>query len=493
MKLLPQKKMMIETFTKIETTESLFGDEVAVDKAMNSIEYIGIIGVRKEEGDDRKKRIEKFSVQGAENLMKMDGRLTIIPISDWSTKDVWQYLYTEIEEWCDVDALSTIYAHSSGQSDGECNTVIHGVDAAEKAGCSHSGRFGCQGCMVQGSQDFALQNLVKHYPYMVPIKEWRDIMYEYTFCSWDKRDLYNHRDQKRLMYRLDTNHRSGMVSAGGYSLQSRIEMLRITLKKEAEVCKFENMENYIMISPEELSYIQERHFLEGDIDFNVAQIAMEYGRIAQISIEQHEMSNYIKYFVSRLPTVTASYGININGMAGDAKHTAKCFDWIPAGLFSSKHFKRFATQLALQLKEEVGDDWVKHYLSLLLPDSDLYERTRALIKSKLLIKDQYYPSMREENAIRDEHKKDKVDYLNFISQMSRDMEADAQQHGLFAEEFGLRRTPQEWFESKADTFQDLYSREFEAVKWRDDNQEDDWLENPLIPLSEKMNLLDNWY
>lgn len=483
MKLLPQKKIMIETFTKVETNESLFGDELATKKVMGSIEYIGIIGVRKAEGQDRKARIEKHAVTGAENMMELNGRLTLAPVSEWSSKDIWTYLYTQVGDWCDVEALSKIYAESSGQSDTECNTIIHGEDAAEKPACAHSGRFGCNFCTVVGNSDKALQNLTKNYDYMKPLKQFRDWLYQYTFCSWDKRDLYNHREHKALMYTLDKNHRSGMISNGGYSLGTRKRMLLKALNAESEVRTYENMSEYRMVLDEELKFIQDTWFREGDIHFTARKIAQKYNR--DIAIEPHlmELSKAIKVFIKCLPARTSTYD-----------HCDETFNWIPTGLFGSKHFERFATQLALQLQQKFEDRWREYYFALLDTESVLYHDTVAHVK-KLPISQMYFPSKKEEYTLRNEHKNDKIDYLNFTTQMQNDMDADREKHGLFSEIVGTRRTPNEWFESKEASFQDLYSGYYAAFELQEKGevQDDDWINNPLIPLKEKMQILDGWY
>lgn len=508
MKLKPQQKMMLETFTPdARTTGSLFEADLdsvelyseendrQIKMAVNELKYLGIIGVRKEESADRKERIEKHAVAGAENLMKVDGRLTVTPVSDWTSDEIWQYIYTEALPWVDAAALGQIYAQSSGQADNECNSIVHGQDAADKAGCSMSGRFGCSVCSLQGVADKALQNLTRHYPYMQPIKAFRDwIVSTYTFSSWDNRDLYNHREFKRLDYRLDTNHRSGMTMPGGYTLEVRKLMLDRLLEAESLVQAHQGMEGYRLITDEELHYISRVWFDEGDLAFSAAALAEKYGRHAIKDPQQVEMAVSIKAFMALLPLGTKAHALHTNGFAPDSASAHTMFDWIPKGLYASPHFERFAVQLALQLKERFDARWEEHYFSLAFPGHQGYDRAVGIFHT-LPVSEMYFPSQREEYALREEHREDKIDYLNFVTQMHRDMTADQQKHGLFFEFEGSRRTAEEWFASKSRAFRDLYADYYEAYALQEsgDVPDDDWLNNPLIPMEHKYKILDGWY
>ncbi len=492
MKLIPQQKMMIETFTKKIVEESLFEDDIAVEKVVGKIKYLGIMGVRKEESDDRKKRIEKHSVQGAENLMDFDNRTTIIPISDWSTSDVWNYLYLRTLDWVDGYALSKIYAESSGQGSNECNTIVNGSEEAKKPGCSKSGRHGCWVCSLVLNEDKALQSLVQYYPYMKPLKEFRDwLVNTYTYADWKYRDLYNHKEHKRLMYRLDTNHRSGMVIPGGYTLEVRKLMLTKLLETEQAVQQYEGKENMQLISDEELNYIQERWFKEGDYRFTAKEIANRFNRNVSIKKDLEDMARTISYFAKTFKYSTSSFA---NDYAPDSRFRKDdLFNWIPIGLFSSKHYDRFVTQLAIQMKEVYKDKWISKYLLLLFPKKEKEYKVVLQVVKKLKISVMYFPSIREEECLRFEHSEDKVDYLNFVDQMERDMKADEEEFGLFNFEFSERTTPKGWFESKAKKFQELYKDFFEAYMYGIENQITDFLDNPLIPYKEKDKIISTWY
>jgi len=115
-------------------------------KAINSIlekhtAYIAVVGMRSEESEDRKRRLERLEVKDVPHMKKHEtaGCSLYTPIEDWTTDEVWEYIVKHSSDWIDSDALTTMYAEAMGMSArrfskeaAEKNPVAakaHGLDA----------------------------------------------------------------------------------------------------------------------------------------------------------------------------------------------------------------------------------------------------------------------------------------------------------------------------------------------------------------------------
>lgn len=260
----------------------------AIDDVLNIYGgYIAVTGARKDESADRKERLESNALDGYLHLKKhSDSRCRLLaPIEDMTQEDVWDYIYTKSESWIDSNGLGAIYSEAAGDGD-ECTSVLEGGEAGNKPGCSKSARFGCYCCPLF-EKDKTLNNLAVGNEYLKLIEDFRNWLVQFRDGHWDKRDVYNHRNFKKIEYDRDT-HRKGMVSPGGYSLAFRKEILFKLLEMQDEVQK--TNPEFEAISLAELEFIQDRWLKEGDLELTVVEY-MKYNKEVEIKYDKKLFKN----------------------------------------------------------------------------------------------------------------------------------------------------------------------------------------------------------
>ncbi len=117
-------------------------------------EVIVLLGARKAESATRAQAMANYEIAGSQlrRHSTMPRCLVSTPIEDWTTKDVWAYLFQVSSPWgSDNRALFTLYKQADG---GECPLVID----TSTPSCGNS-RFGCWTCTVVET-DKAMQGFI---------------------------------------------------------------------------------------------------------------------------------------------------------------------------------------------------------------------------------------------------------------------------------------------------------------------------------------------
>ena len=356
--------------------------------------FISFVGVRKDESPDRAARIEKREHEGITGEHEYPNCLMAMPIKDWSTDDVWNYLYKESLPFLDAGILGAIYSQAAGDGD-ECRSMLEG-SAGERAGCSKSSRFGCMICPLAGEKDRTLSNLVRDYPYLKEIELFRQWLVSFQHENWSERDLYNHRDHTKKIYNID-NHRKNMVVPGGYTLEFRKEILKRLKETNDKIVARRGRD---LISKEELVYIQECWIEEGDLDMSAEKI---WGETLDIS----------------------EYHRNILDGALDFKSVAfvrpekESTRWFEPHYMSIPYFKgeindRFAAQFSKQLIDR-GLTPLYFALALygksdILPPKVVFD----YLKDLPLFSKHYFPTSEEEAVVKKEWEEDEISFVTAL-------------------------------------------------------------------------------
>jgi len=251
-----------------------------IDKKIKELfpngEFISVIGTRKDESFSRSARIEKLSIKGTN--LKINDRYpsasNLMPIENWTTKNIWEYLFSQQSDLIDVDFLWKLYSDASGKNANECSFVgAGGKDIDEgKIGCGVS-RFGCWQCYMVRDTDKSLDGLMNSgYDKIELYKEYRDWFWNLTQQGWEKtRDPYNHRTQVRDIYNKggEDNPKFGMTMPKGLTLKIRKQSLKRLLELQTKL-------NEPIITKYEIIEIQKRWLWEGDLGLSAFQEARKY-------------------------------------------------------------------------------------------------------------------------------------------------------------------------------------------------------------------------
>lgn len=154
---------------KIQPTSNYIRDQVA---ACGSA--IILLGVRRDESDARRKRIESYG-NGTDSRLHphndLLGAFVYRPVVDLTTDQVWELLSSHAPPWGGShDRLIKLYRDAAG---GECPIVLSQEDAP---GCgTNSSRFGCWTCTVV-EKDKSLQGFVDsgnhRYSPLIEFRDW---------------------------------------------------------------------------------------------------------------------------------------------------------------------------------------------------------------------------------------------------------------------------------------------------------------------------------
>jgi len=319
------------------------------------------------------------AIDGYIHLKKhSDSRCRLLaPIEDMTQDEVWDYIYTKSESWVDKNGLGFVYSEAAGDGD-ECISVLEGGEAGNKPGCSKSARFGCIICPLF-EKDKTLNNLTKGHEYLSLVEEFRNWLVQFRDGHWDKRDIYNHRDFKKIEYSRET-HRLGMISPGGYTLEFRNEILVKLLKMQDDVQR--TNPEFEIISVTELEFIQDRWLREGDFE----------ERGVDIKYNKELLVNALTLSILQSSETSASIGT--------------------ISYYSHQHQNnRYYAQLALQLEKTTGN--TKEYIYGLsgLSNEISQEEAVKLVLSLPVEITQYYPTPDIEEIIREEWASDTINFV----------------------------------------------------------------------------------
>lgn len=216
----------------------------------DKLEYedvVVLLGVRKDESNARKARIEKREIEGylltPHETLRGRNKLAYVytPIVDFSTADVWDVLYhnnDNLIEFIEGDfptpatawgtsamELFEMYMKGSGDS-GECPFIAD--ESSAKSSCGNS-RFGCWICTVV-KEDKSLNGFIESgHEELKPLVEFR---------KWilDERD----KPENRKMHKRNgaVVRRDGRIMMGPFTFEARQMILRKLLQTQLEMQKF---------------------------------------------------------------------------------------------------------------------------------------------------------------------------------------------------------------------------------------------------------------
>lgn len=227
-----------------------------------------LLGTRIDESSDRGKRIQgrESTIDGLNPHHEIPNALVATSISNWTTEQVWDYLFTNNPPpWGGShDFLLDLYRQAAG---GECPIVFD----LSTPSCGGS-RFGCWTCTVV-KEDKSMQGFIQSgEASFVPLNDFRDKLKKV-------RELDTWRASKK---------RDGSVGPGPFLPEKRQELLRELLALEKKVGES-------LISDEEILAIQDAWSSEFDLTRSALKIAVEFGRrvIEMDDLEHHDLEQQV--------------------------------------------------------------------------------------------------------------------------------------------------------------------------------------------------------
>jgi len=223
-----------------------------------------LLGTRVDESASRAQRMEGRATnsRGLNPHGEIPDALVMTPIADWSTDQVWEYLFTHNPPpWGGThDFMLDLYRQASG---GECPVVLD----LNTPSCGGS-RFGCWTCTVV-KEDKSMRGFIDSgAAWMQPLNEFR---------NWLKaiREDNSMRDRIR---------RNESIGPGPFSSETRKTILRRLLELEQTVKRR-------LIEDAEIAYIQQQWTEKFDVTNSALAIAKEYGReVGTLNILSEDLS-----------------------------------------------------------------------------------------------------------------------------------------------------------------------------------------------------------
>lgn len=210
-----------------------------------------LLGTRIDESVSRGNAINarETNARGLNPHNEIPNALVATPIVDWSTDDVWDYLYSNNPPWGgDHSFMLSLYRQANG---GECPLILD----LNTPSCGGS-RFGCWTCTVV-KEDKSMQGFIQSgEEWMKPLNDFRDWLKEIR------------EDQTRR----NPLRRDGKSSGPGpFNAVTRKEIL-------ARLFDAERIVKQVLISDDELAVIQDIWTDEFDYSDTVFKLAATYGR-----------------------------------------------------------------------------------------------------------------------------------------------------------------------------------------------------------------------
>lgn len=220
-------------------------------------EVIMVLGTRKAESNTRAQLMNTYEVEGHASLRYhkyLSGAYVYAPIADFTTDDVWTYLFANKSPWGGNNRdLAAIYR--TAQDESECPLVID--DSTPSCGNS---RFGCWVCTVV-EDDVSMRNVIQNGD------EWLAPLYEFRKKLAENRNNWKHRSARGRNGSVRT--RNGKLLQGSYNLETLKEYLSDLLRAQKRVQ--EHKSDAELIPDEELFEIRRLWRTEGvgtEIDWN---------------------------------------------------------------------------------------------------------------------------------------------------------------------------------------------------------------------------------
>ena len=203
-----------------------------LDKVAEHGEVIVVLGARSAESASRAQVIARHRIEGTilARHTSLPNAYVYMPIQDWSTDDVWEYLMSAPRPWGGSNrALLELYRGSNG---GECPVVID----KSTPSCGSS-RFGCWVCTVV-SKDRAMESLVAQGDeWMRPLLDFRNMLAETTDVT-RKQEFRNERRRNGKITKLRGSDEDGGTARhvpGCYRMRYRHEWLEKLLEIQRDM------------------------------------------------------------------------------------------------------------------------------------------------------------------------------------------------------------------------------------------------------------------
>lgn len=226
-----------------------------LEKESKKHSFIILLGVRKDESENRKRSIEKRE-RNYKDLNKhedLDNVYFLSPIKELLTSEVWYYLLNNKPVWGTHDDLFELYEKGSIN---DCSIK----DDYKKDKCNT--RYGCWICTVV-NRDKSMEGLIKHgETWLKPLNEYRNLLKKFRDDP-----------ERRSSYK-----RTGVLGKGPFKMNTRKELLEKLLEIEKKI-------NYELISDKEILKIQEEWQKDGDFNFSAIKIAQKYNRLKNVNTE----------------------------------------------------------------------------------------------------------------------------------------------------------------------------------------------------------------
>lgn len=210
-------------------------------------EVVVVLGSRSSESATRAQVIKNHKIEG----MRLARHTTLpsayvyTPIENWSTDDVWEYLFSGPAPWGDDHKLLIeLYRDANA---GECPLV---VDTSTPS-CGNS-RFGCWVCTVV-TEDKAMKGLISSgETWLQPLSEFRELL-----ASTTKPENKNeYRNFKRRTGQVHLSKEGNSHIPGPYKLHYRKEFLRKLLDAQRAIT--EDGKDFELIKEAELQEIRKQ-------------------------------------------------------------------------------------------------------------------------------------------------------------------------------------------------------------------------------------------
>ena len=211
-------------------------------------EVIVVLGVRKTESATRMQLMNTYQEKGETVLRRhtsLTGAYVYAPIAEFSTDDVWEYLFTHESPWGNNNRdLAALYRNANA---GECPLVID----LSTPSCGNS-RFGCWVCTV-AHRDASMEALIDNgEEWMQPLLDFRELLAETTVPENKKK----YRSIRGRDGRVIFNRNNGEIVARQYELETSQRMLRELLEAQLAVQKSGPNPKMKLISEEEIHEIR---------------------------------------------------------------------------------------------------------------------------------------------------------------------------------------------------------------------------------------------
>ncbi|SAL81606.1 hypothetical protein AWB74_05997 [Caballeronia arvi] len=180
-------------------------------------EVITVLGLRKDESTSRSIAMEERKDSAYVAVRNRGGGLTLSPLADWSSDDVWTMLALLANPTslplaspllpATIHRLSEIYRAGNR---GTCGVVLG--ESGARAACQS--RFGCAFCCVAGDRDKSLEAMIEdeQYGHLRPLNDFRNYL---LAIQWDM-------SRRELVGRTLSDAGYTRIQADTYSLATRV-------------------------------------------------------------------------------------------------------------------------------------------------------------------------------------------------------------------------------------------------------------------------------